>query len=138
MKGFQSVMSGIYWAKSINYKAQVSPGESFLTNLPVKVIKMLFKLIEDLQDAISLGLTCQCLLKISLNHINQIFAVSAGRWAGGCITCISDFWGNRNMSGYMLTPKEEAILKDKGISLYQYDNTSEGVYGQCPPQCDLS
>ncbi|KAG8997336.1 hypothetical protein FRB94_007691 [Tulasnella sp. JGI-2019a] len=119
-----------------NSETQLPEGVPLLTNLPVEIIKMSFKSIDKLQDAISLGLTCKRLLEIGLDQINRILAVSAGRWAGGRIACIGGYEGNRDMPNHVLTPEEQAILEDRDISLYEYGDSFEEVYGRCLPQCD--
>ncbi|KAG8989065.1 hypothetical protein FRB94_014689 [Tulasnella sp. JGI-2019a] len=117
--------------------SEAPKGKSLLTNLPTEIIKISFKSIDDLEDAVALGLTCKRLLEIGLDQINHILAGYAGRWAGGRIACIGGDTKNKDLPNRrVLTPKEKAIIKDGDISLYQYGNSFEEIGGEGLLQCD--
>ncbi|KAG8989067.1 hypothetical protein FRB94_014691 [Tulasnella sp. JGI-2019a] len=109
-------------------EAWVPEGESPLHDLPTDVVKLLFDSIDNLQDAICVGLTCKRLLELGLDRVNQLLSMTAAHWAGDRLICIGDYAKNHDMPPGVLTDEEKAFLEDEGLNLYGYAGYFDEVH----------
>jgi hypothetical protein len=75
---------------------------------------MIFEEIDDVKDAIMLGLTHDTLMVIGWNHIQSLLAQELPPWAGCRIICVGS-WGEDLPEGVMSEEEEEKLRKLSGL-----------------------
>ena len=78
--------------------------------LPIELVFMIFKEIDNVYDAIMLGLTHDTLMVIGWEHIRALLVRDSAPWAGSRIVCAGDR-GNDSPEGVLSEQEEEEYFR---------------------------
>ncbi|GBE85499.1 hypothetical protein SCP_0800160 [Sparassis crispa] len=78
--------------------------------LPGEILLCIFDEVDDLHDAICLGLTNTALRSVGHKRIQRLIVETTAPWAGYRIVCLGEYMHNDDLPVDMLTEEEEHIM----------------------------
>ena len=82
--------------------------------LAIELIDMIFEKIDDLYDAMMLGLTHDTLMVIGWKHIRELLLQAIAPWAGGRIICVGDY-GDDLPEGVISESEQQKLRELAGL-----------------------
>jgi len=91
--------------------------------LAIELIDMIFEKIDDLYDAMMLGLTHDTLMVIGWKHIRELLLQAIAPWAGGRIICVGDY-GDDLLEGVISESEQQELRELTGLDSESDDSES--------------
>lgn len=109
-----------------------SSEDSYLASLPLELINIIFSLVEQGEDLICLGLTCQYFWALLRDRVKEIVAKDMAPWAGSSLIFLGDYADDLPSS--LLTPTLQQELDEathEKLERCRWDKSYDGDPDDC-------